>query len=84
MPSIDTTGMKNSAYIHQHALSNVQLELIKLYSTNLNEHELLELKNILVHHFSQKAINEADNVWQEKGMSAQTMDELLKECNDKR
>ena len=77
MPSIDTTGMKNSAYIHQHALSNVQLELIKLYSTNLNEHELLELKNILVHHFSQKAINEADDIWQEKGMSAQTMDDWL-------
>lgn len=52
MPSVDTAGLKNSAYTHQHALSNVQLELIKLYSTNLNEHELLELKNILVHHFS--------------------------------
>lgn len=79
MPSVDTVGLKNSAYIHQHALSNVQLELIKLYSTNLNEHELLELKNILVHHFSQKAINEADNIWKEKGMSAQTMDNWLNE-----
>ncbi|MCW5199537.1 hypothetical protein VU05_02250 [Desulfobulbus sp. F1] len=69
--------MKNSTYIHQHALSNVQLEPIKLYSTNLNEHELLELKSILVHHFSQKAINEADNIWQEKGMSVQTMDDWL-------
>lgn len=79
MPSIDTVGLKSSAYIHQYTLSNVQLELIKLYSTNLNEHELLELKNILVHHFSQKAINEADNVWKEKGMSAQTMDNWLNE-----
>jgi hypothetical protein len=77
MQSVYNAGEKNSSYIHQHTLSNVQLELIKLYSTNLNEHELLELKNILVHHFSQKAINEADNVWQEKGMSAQTMDDWL-------
>lgn len=77
MPSIDTAGLRGSVYIHQHTLSNVQLELIKLYSTKLNDHELLELKNILVHHFSQKAINEADNVWQEKGISAQTMDELF-------
>lgn len=68
------------AVIHQHTLSNAQLEIIKLYSTNLNEHELLELKNILVPHFSQKAISEAEK----KGLSAQTMDELLKECNDKR
>ena len=67
-----------NAVIYQHALSNVQLELINLYSTKLNEHELLELKNILVHHFSQKAINEADNIWQEKGMSAQTMDDWLR------
>jgi hypothetical protein len=79
MPSIDTAIVKNSAYIHRHALSNVQMELIKLYSTNLNEYELLELKNILVHHFSQKAINEADNAWQEKGMSVQTMDDWLNE-----
>jgi hypothetical protein len=77
MPSIDTAGLRSSAYIHQHTLSNVQLELIKLYSTNLNEHELLELKNILVHHFSQKAINEADNVWKGKDMSVQATDELL-------
>jgi hypothetical protein len=79
MSSIDTAGVKDSAYIHQHILSNVQLELIKLYSTNLNDHELLELKNILVHHFSQKAINEADNVWKEKGISVQTMDDWLNE-----
>ncbi|MGX9727695.1 MAG: hypothetical protein ACTFAK_10375 [Candidatus Electronema sp. VV] len=56
MPSADTAGVKNSAYIHQHALSNVQLELIKLYSTNLNEHEILELKDILVHHFSRDVV----------------------------
>uniref|UniRef100_UPI004057183F hypothetical protein n=1 Tax=Candidatus Electronema sp. TaxID=2698783 RepID=UPI004057183F len=73
----NTAGVKNSTSVQLYSLSNVQLELIKLYSTNLNEHELLEMKNILVHHFSQKAINEADDIWQEKGMSAQTMDDWL-------
>jgi hypothetical protein len=76
MPS-NAVSARNSTTVHPHCLSNVQMELIKLYSINLNEHELLELKNILAHHFSQKAINEADNVWQENGMSAQTMNESL-------
>ena len=70
---------RNNASVHSHALSNVQMELIKLYSTNLNDNELLELKNILVQHFSRKAINEADTLWEKKGMSTQTMDDWLNE-----
>ena len=78
MPS-NAAGAKNSASVQPPALSNVQMELIKLYSTNLNDNELLELKNILVQHFSRKAINEADSLWKKKGMSAQTMDAWLNE-----
>jgi len=78
MPS-NAAGIKNSAAVQPHALSNVQMELIKLYSTNLNDNELLELKNILMQHFSRKAINEADSLWEKKGMSAQTMDDWLNE-----
>lgn len=77
MPS--NAAAKNRASVQPHALSNVQMELIKLYSTNLNDNELLELKNMLVQHFSRKAINEADSLWEEKGMSAHTMDDWLNE-----
>jgi hypothetical protein len=80
MPTVNAE-IKNSAFVRAQTLSNVQLELIKLYSTNLNEHEFLELKNILVHHFSQKAINEADNVWKEKCISVQATDELLNDIH---
>jgi hypothetical protein len=31
----------------------------------------------LVNHFSQKAIDEADKIWEEKKMTAQTMDDWL-------
>jgi hypothetical protein len=78
MPS-NAAETKNSVSVQPHALTNVQMELIKLYSTNLNDNELLELKNILVQHFSRKAINEADSLWKEKEMSAQTMDDWLNE-----
>ncbi len=78
MPSIEPK-VKNSAYTKQRALSNVQMELIKLYSTNLDYNELMELKSLLVDHFSQKAIREADSIWRKKEMSAQTMDDWLNE-----
>ncbi|WDN87413.1 hypothetical protein BuS5_00381 [Desulfosarcina sp. BuS5] len=70
---------KNSTGIKSRALSNVQLELIKLYSTNLEYDDLMELKTILANHFAEKAINEADNIWNQKDMSADTMEDWLNE-----
>jgi hypothetical protein len=37
-------------------LSNLQLELLKLYSTNISETDLLEIKRFLGRFFMQKAI----------------------------
>ena len=70
---------KNSTGIKSRTLSNVQMELIKLYSTDLEYDDLMELKNILANHFAQKAINEADNIWNQKEMSADTMEDWLNE-----
>jgi hypothetical protein len=70
---------KNSTIIKSRTLSNVQMELIKLYSTDLEYDDLMEVKKILANHFAQKAINEADNIWDQKGMSADTMENWLNE-----
>ena len=70
---------RNSTGIESRTLSNVQLELIKLYSTNLEYDDLMELKTILANHFAEKAINEADNIWNQKDMSADTMEDWLNE-----
>jgi len=78
MPFVKTK-VKNSEDTKPHALSNVQMELIKLYSTNLDYDDLVELKNLLINHFSRKAIDEADGIWSQKKMSAQTMDSWLNE-----
>jgi hypothetical protein len=51
-------------------LSNLQLELLKLYSTNLSQDDVIELKKILAHYFAQKEIKEADKIWDEKGLSS--------------
>lgn len=49
-------------------LTNLQLELLKLYSTNLNQKDLLEIKRLLANYFAQKAIKGADKIWGEKGL----------------
>ncbi|PWK16660.1 hypothetical protein LV89_04876 [Arcicella aurantiaca] len=60
-------------------LSNLQLELLKLYSMNIDEKDLLHFKNYLAQFFMQKAINEADKVWEEKGYNDDLMDEWINE-----
>jgi hypothetical protein len=76
MPQVRNEAKKTRTVEHS-SLSNIQMELIKLYSTDLDHDELLELKELLVGHFSQKAIDEADNIWKEKKMTTQTMDDWL-------
>ncbi|MFA5804638.1 MAG: hypothetical protein WC879_08335 [Melioribacteraceae bacterium] len=60
-------------------LSNVQEELLKLYSTNLSPDELKELKTVLGKYFSHKAAKEADKIWDNKKYSNETMDVWLNE-----
>lgn len=66
-------------YPYAKPLTNLQLEIIKLYTTNLNRQELLEVKQILSNFFAQKAIKEADKIWDEQNLSDQEMDTWLNE-----
>ncbi|NJL15667.1 MAG: hypothetical protein HC913_23470 [Microscillaceae bacterium] len=60
-------------------LSNAQLEILKLLSTNLSESELKELKNELAQFYAKKAIQSANQAWQEKGLSNEIMEQWLNE-----
>ncbi len=60
-------------------LSNVQQEILKLYSTELSETDIYELKSQLAHYYARKAISQADKVWNEKGYTAEDMDNWLNE-----
>jgi hypothetical protein len=59
------------------SLTNVQLELLKLYSTNLSDTDLLELKQLLSKFFADKSIKLADEVWNKKGYTNDQMENLL-------
>lgn len=58
-------------------LSNVQLELLKLYSTDLSEDDLKELKSLLARFYAEKSIKLANQIWDEKGLTDEDMDRLL-------
>ena len=60
-------------------LSNVQQEILKLYSTELSETDINELKLQLAHYYAQKAISQADKLWDEKAYTVEDMDSWLNE-----
>jgi hypothetical protein len=62
-----------------HPLSNIQQELLKLYSSDITEADLLHIKRYLARYFAFKAIGEADEIWDKKGYTNETMAQWLNE-----
>lgn len=58
-------------------LSNIQLELIKLFATDVTEQELKELKLLLLEFKFNRVTALADKLWEEKGLTNKDMDHLL-------
>lgn len=60
-------------------LSNLQLELLKLFSFDTSEEELADIKRILAKYYAKKATEEMDRLWDQKQWTSETMDEWLHE-----
>ncbi len=60
-----------------YPLSNIQIELLKLFSTNLNDKDLIELKDLLSSFYADKAIAKADGIWDDKQLTDTDMDQWL-------
>jgi hypothetical protein len=60
-----------------YPLSNAQMELLKLFNTNLSDQDLVELKTLLSSFYAEKAIAQADDIWDKKGLSDEDMDNWL-------
>ena len=58
-------------------LSNVQLELMKLYSTNLTDSEIVELRDVLAKFYAEKSVSDANKIWDQKGLTDADMDSWL-------
>ena len=60
-------------------LSNVQMELLKVYATGIPDKYLLELKDLIAKFLFEKARNKADKIWDKKGYSDKTIQRWLNE-----
>lgn len=72
-------GLKNNAMAQspKTPLTNTQLELLKTFSHDLKDQELLELRSHLADFFSKRAIKKADEVWDKEKWSDAKVDQLL-------
>ncbi len=55
-----------------YKLTNLQLELLKIFSRNISQDQLLEIKGILSRYFADKASDEFEKLAEEKGWTAET------------
>lgn len=62
-------------------LTNVQLELLKLYAYDLNEEEMQELKKVLAAFFAERIRQRTGEIWQERGYTQETMQQWLNDEN---
>lgn len=60
-------------------LSNLQLELLKIFSHNLFESEIKEVKDLLLDYFSKKAISEADEIWEKENWDKKKIQSILRD-----
>ena len=58
-------------------LSNMQLELLKMYSHDLPDSDLREVRKLLADYFAAKTIRLMDEVFEKNNLSEQDVEELL-------
>ena len=70
--------MTNAAKPSATKLNQVQLHLMELFSHPMTEQELLDIKELLVRYYAQKADAELDKVWEKKGFTPKNFREKTK------
>lgn len=60
-------------------LTNVQMELLKVFATQVSDADLLELKKMIAKFLLEKARNRADQIWEERGYDEGTVEQWLNE-----
>ena len=55
-------------------LTNLQLELLQIFQYQLEETQLVEVKELLANYFAEKATEEMDRLWEENNWSEETME----------
>ena len=59
-------------------LNNHQLEILKLFSREMEESEYIEIRRLITAYLGSKVTEAADEVWEEKNWTNEDMRRLLK------
>lgn len=59
-------------------LNKHQLEILKLFSRELEENDLVEIKRLIVKYLANKITNMADDIWEKNNWTEDDMERLLK------
>lgn len=62
-------------------LTNLQLELLKVFSCQLPEEEILEIKQLLSNFFAERLKKRVSKTWKEKGYAQEDMENWLNDEN---
>lgn len=54
-------------------LTNLQLELLKLFNYQLSQQQLIDIKRLLANYFAEQATQEMDKLWEENNWDHNTM-----------
>ncbi len=60
-------------------LTNLQLELLKTFRYQLNETQIIEIKQLLAKYFAEKVTTEIDKFYLENNWNEQTIEDLSNE-----
>lgn len=60
-------------------LSNLQLELLKVFSFDLDETQIIEIRDLLAKYFADKATEEMDKLWEDNNWNEETIQKWSKE-----
>lgn len=61
--------------------SNLQLELLKKFSRDISDEQLLEIKGILSRYFAEKASDEFEKLAEERGWTSKTYKQWANDHN---
>jgi hypothetical protein len=62
-------------------LSNLQLELLNIYSIGVTDEQLTDIKTLLAKYFAEQIKSRTARIWKEKKYDAALMNEWLNEDN---
>ena len=59
-------------------LTNLQLELLKLFAQNVQDEDLIAIRRLIARYFAEKAMDLADKAWDEKGWTEKDSQRLAR------